>query len=285
MTANPGLKGISHSITGGSISAQGMYCFIIFGTGYLNLPHIGYWVPFEAAKAVAARFCYEIRYVLVPVFGPDFVSMCQKCGDPSYLCLKVDASIIQRCTEAVKANQVQSRESSVAVSPRTHSAYANLPVWPPKPLQPKHANAMDAESGYGTDTDRSEKYPGSPDSFRSIEWTPVNSPKLPYLETYPFLQQPPRNVTSTPRGLDSPKAPHSKRMANTKRGISEIDEAADVGSSSDHSKMDAPASPKRRKRPGNMTPEIGAAYTLMELNMADATIGERKPLKRRRASA
>lgn len=284
MTANPGLKEISYSITGGSISAQGMYC-LAFGIGCPNLPHIGYWVPYEAAKAVAARFCYEIRYVLVPVFGPDFVSMCQKCGDPSYLRLNVDPSIIQRCTEALKANQVQSRETSVAVSPRTQSGHANLPVWPPKSLQPRHAKAMDAESGYGTDTDRSEKYPSSPDSFRSIEWTPVNSPRLPYLETYRFLQQPPRNITSTPRGLDSPKASHSKRMANTKRGISEIDEAADAGSSSDHSSMGTPASPKRRKRSAAMTPETGAAYTLMELNMADATIGEKKPVKRRRASA
>ena len=279
MIANDGLKEISHSITGGSISAQGMCCSI-FGTGYLNLPHIGYWLPFEAAKAVAARFCYEIRYVLVPVFGPDFVSMCKKCGDPEFLKLGVDPNIIARCTEAIKANQMQSRESSISVSPRTHSAYATS-----KSLQPKHAKAMDVESGYGTDTDRSENYPGSPDSFRSIEWTPVNSPRLAHVEAYPFLQRPPRNFTSTPRGLDSPKASHSKRMANTKRGISEIDEASDVGSSSDYSSMDAPASPKRRKRSGDMTPEVGAAYTLMELNMADTTLGERKPLKRRRASA
>ncbi|CAF9913121.1 MAG: hypothetical protein ALECFALPRED_008640 [Alectoria fallacina] len=267
MNANPGLRDISHSITGGSISAQ------------------GYWVPFEAAKAVSARFCFDIRYALVPVFGPDFVSMCEKCGDPPNLRLNVHPSIIQRCTEAATANQGQSRESSVAVSPRTQAAYTNLPVWPPKSLRPKSDKAMDAESGYGTDSDRSEKYPGSPDSPRSIEWTPVNSPKLACLKTYRFLQEPPRNVTSTPRGLDSPAISHIKRMTSTKRGISETEEASDAEISSGHSSIDAPASPKRRKIPAVMTPEIGAAYALMELNMADATFGERKPLKRRRASA
>lgn len=240
-------------------------------------------MPFEAAKAVAARFCYEIRYVLVPVFGPDFASMCCKYGDPSYLQLGVDASIIQRCKEVATASQAQSRESSVAVSPCTSAApYANLPAGPPKPLRLKSTKAVDAESGYGTDSDRSEKYLGSPDSPRSIEWTPVNSPML---ETYRFLQQPPRNVTSTPRGLDSPARSHGKRITNTKRGISEIAETSEAESSSDLSWIDAPASPKRRKVSAVMTPEVGAAYTLVELNMADATLGERKHVKGRRASA
>ena len=242
-------------------------------------------MPFEAAKAVAARFCYEIRYVLVPVFGPDFVSMCEECGNPSYLRLEVQPSIIQRCTEAATAIQAQSREPSVAVSPRTPAAHTRYAEGPSKSRRHKSTKAMDAESGYGTDSERSEKYLGPPDSPRSIEWTPVNSPRLALIETYRFLQQPPRNVTSTPRVLDSPVTSHSKRMTNNKRGISEIDEASRVESSSEHSSIDSPPSPKRRKIPAVMTPEIGAAFTLMELNATDATFGERKPLKRRRASA
>lgn len=240
-------------------------------------------MPFEAAKAVAARFCYEIRYVLVPVFGPDFVSMCRKYDDPTYLRLRVDPNIIQRCKEAATASQAQSRESSVAISPRTSAApYAILPAGSPKSLGLKSAKAVDAESGYGTDSDRSEKYLGSPDSPRSIEWTPVNSPML---ETYRFLQQPPRNVTSTPCGLDSPARSHSKRVTNTKREIPDIGDASEAESSSNLSGIDPPTPPKRRKVSGAMTPEVGAAYTLVELNMADSTLGARKPLQSRRASA
>lgn len=242
-------------------------------------------MPFDAAKAVAARFCYEIRYVLVPVFGPDFVSMCQKCGDPSRLRFNVNPSIIQQCIGAANANRAQSRESSVAISPRTTTAPAILPKWPLKSLRPTSTKVIDAESGYGTDSERSDKYPGSPDSPRSIQWTPVNSPRSAYLETYPFLQQPQRDITSTPRGLGSPATSHSKRTTHSKRGIAEVDGAFDAESSSEHFSIDHDASPKRRKTPTEITPEMGAAYTLVELNMADATLGQRKPLKRRRASA
>ena len=210
--------------------------------------------------------------------------MCKKPGNKGFLDLGVHTSIIQRCIEAATANQVQSRESSVAVSPRTSVACDISPRWKPKPLRPKSTKTMDAESGYGTDSERSEKYPGSPDSPRSIEWTPVNSPRSAYQETYPFFQQPPRNITSTPRDLDTPAASHRKRVTNAKRGISEI-EKAEGENSSGHSSIDAPGSPKRRKILTVVTPEIGAAYTLMELNMADATLGRGKPLKRRRASA
>ncbi len=251
-------------------------------------------MPFEAAKAVAATFCYEIRYVLVPVFGPDFVSMCQKCEDSSAPRLSIPSSIIQRCSEPATANQAQSRESSMAVSPRTVHSFDNLPSLPPKSLGPRSGKIMDAESGYGTDPDRSEKYLSSPDSFKSIEFTPVNTPeftpintpKLACLETYRFLQPSPKNVTSTPRDLDHPSRPHSKRTkTNTKRMISDIEESSEAEGSSDHSSMYTPTSPKRKRISPAMTREIGAAYTLMELNMADTTLGETKSSKRRRASA
>ena len=224
------------------------------------------------------------------MFGPDFVSLCEKYGDPKVPDLAIGPGIIDRCTQAATANQAQSRESSVAVSPRTSAACENLSRQPPKSLRPKSTNTVDAESGYGTDSDRSERYPGSPNSPRSIEWTPVNTPSSAYVETYRFFHHPPRNVTSAPRGLGSPAASHSKRMTNTKRGISEIEEASCGENSSDHSSNDAPESSKRRKTPAvmtpeEMTPENGAALTLMELNMADATLGVIKPLKRRRASA
>ena len=204
--------------------------------------------------------------------------MCQICEDSSSPDLSVHSSIIQRCTETATANQAQSRESSVAVSPRTV-------VWPRKSPGPKPVKTIDVESGYGTDSDRSEGYLGSPGSPGSIEWTPVNTPKVPCLETYRFLQQPPRNVTSNPRGSQNPSSSRSKRMNYTKRVISDTEDASGVDDPLGHSSIYTPTSPKRRKISPAMTPEIGAAYTLMELNVADANTGERKLLKRRRASA
>ncbi|KAL2050605.1 hypothetical protein ABVK25_009113 [Lepraria finkii] len=265
MTANPGLRDISHSITGGSISAQ------------------GYWVPYEAAKAVAARFCYNIRHVLVPLFGPDFVAMCHEPGSSGFMQLSIDSDIIYRCTEGATAILAQSRESSMPVSPRTPCAFPALPSWPPKPLLPKSFKAMDVESGYGTDSDRSDKYPGSPDSCSNSGWTPVNSPRL---ENFSF---PRANVTSTPRELSEGHvgmvSGSNKKKNGAKRPLLQIDGASNNESSSDQSSIADTVSPKRRKITGGLTPEIGAACTLLQLNMADATLREGTGVRRRRASA
>ncbi|KAI1809350.1 hypothetical protein GGS20DRAFT_590719 [Poronia punctata] len=58
LQANPGLDEISHSITGGSIMAQ------------------GYWMPYQCAKAVCATFCHSIAGALIPIFGPAFPDLC-----------------------------------------------------------------------------------------------------------------------------------------------------------------------------------------------------------------
>lgn len=56
-------------------------------------------MPFETAKAIAATFCYEIRFVLTPVFGTDFPSKCLLPGDPNFKNMVIDREIIQRATE------------------------------------------------------------------------------------------------------------------------------------------------------------------------------------------
>ena len=38
----------------------------------------GTWQPMRVAKRMCYRFCYPIRYLLIPVFGPDFVEECEK---------------------------------------------------------------------------------------------------------------------------------------------------------------------------------------------------------------
>lgn len=50
--------------------------------GFLKIQ--GTWVPFEIAKALAARTCYYIRYALVPVFGADFPDSCLKPDEPGF---------------------------------------------------------------------------------------------------------------------------------------------------------------------------------------------------------
>ncbi len=262
MSANPGLSAVSHSITGGSISAQGTY-------QQSSCPNLlimlGYWVPFEAAKAVAARFCYNIRYVLVPVFGPDFVSMCEVPEQGAWMHLSISRSIIQHCTEAATGYQSQSRESSLAISPRTTNA-VTTPIWPAKPtLRPKSRIIMDFESGYATDSERSV-YPDSP---ISSEWTPVNSPRQRELR--------PNNVTSTPREHRVGKTLRRRNRSYPKRALFEDDvEREDKESSSAQSpitSLEPSPAAKRTKISEEITPDIKSRYSELDIDAACALVG------------
>ncbi|KAI0391664.1 hypothetical protein F5Y17DRAFT_478479 [Xylariaceae sp. FL0594] len=80
LNSNPGLKEITHSITGGSIMAQ------------------GYWMPYQCAKAVCATFCYNISGALIPIFGPDFPALCTPPESPEYGRMIIDPAIVMRST-------------------------------------------------------------------------------------------------------------------------------------------------------------------------------------------
>ncbi|KUI57440.1 Transcriptional repressor XBP1 [Cytospora mali] len=76
LNMNPGLRDITHSITGGSIMAQ------------------GYWMPFACAKAVCATFCGAIAGALIPIFGPDFPSQCVSPGSPEHGRMAIDPAVV-----------------------------------------------------------------------------------------------------------------------------------------------------------------------------------------------
>lgn len=42
--------------------------------GFLKIQ--GTWLPYNLCKILARRFCYYIRYELIPIFGPDFPDIC-----------------------------------------------------------------------------------------------------------------------------------------------------------------------------------------------------------------
>ncbi|KAI0147598.1 hypothetical protein GGR57DRAFT_505497 [Xylariaceae sp. FL1272] len=80
LNSNPGLKEITHSITGGSIMAQ------------------GYWMPYQCAKAVCATFCWSIAGALIPIFGPDFPSLCIAPEAPDYGRMIIESAIVIQST-------------------------------------------------------------------------------------------------------------------------------------------------------------------------------------------
>ncbi|KAI3322170.1 hypothetical protein HD806DRAFT_545366 [Xylariaceae sp. AK1471] len=81
LNLNPGLKEITHSITGGSIMAQ------------------GYWMPYQCAKAICATFCQNIAGALIPIFGPEFPALCTPAEAPEYSRMIIDPAIIIQSTQ------------------------------------------------------------------------------------------------------------------------------------------------------------------------------------------
>ncbi|KAF2739651.1 hypothetical protein EJ04DRAFT_540537 [Polyplosphaeria fusca] len=166
---NAGLRDICHSITGGALTAQ------------------GYWMPFQAAKAVAATFCWEIRFALTPIFGPSFPSLCLTPDHPKFAKFEIDAPIIHECTvecarwrdekEGYRATP-ETEEPATPRTPPTSFPSSDWSLQGPKDRRKK--KPADVESGYGTDTDQSDKYHFSPNlSPRSNMWTAVNRSRSP----------------------------------------------------------------------------------------------------------
>ncbi|KAK3324679.1 hypothetical protein B0T19DRAFT_236069 [Cercophora scortea] len=104
---NPGLREISHSITGGAIKAQ------------------GYWMPYACARAVCANFCYNIAGALIPLFGPSFPADCTPPESPDFSRWIIDPAIIARSTREANRYRIlygtppRNRPASADSSPRT----------------------------------------------------------------------------------------------------------------------------------------------------------------------
>lgn len=77
LTTNAGLKELSHSITGGSVAAQ------------------GYWMPFSCARAICMTFCYDVRWALVPIFGYEFVDQCLLPHHADFAKFKISSETVQ----------------------------------------------------------------------------------------------------------------------------------------------------------------------------------------------
>ncbi|APA05722.1 hypothetical protein SS1G_01927 [Sclerotinia sclerotiorum 1980 UF-70] len=101
---NPGLKEITHSITGGALAAQ------------------GYWMPYSCALAVCTTFCSHIAPALIPIFGPSFPSQCVVPDAPEHGRMIIDPHIIHTATAEAESYRLQytslTPKSSASVTPR-----------------------------------------------------------------------------------------------------------------------------------------------------------------------
>jgi hypothetical protein len=119
---NPGLKEITHSITGGALAAQGKYHMpFVICTLLREIP--GYWMPYSCARAVCATFCSHISGALIPIFGPSFPLLCIPKNDESYGQMVIDPSIIAVAT--VEANSF--RQHRLSLSPNINDPATESP--------------------------------------------------------------------------------------------------------------------------------------------------------------
>ena len=167
----------------------------------------------EAARAIAATFCYTVRYALTPVFGHKFPEMCLKPGDEHFGTMTINPIITERCrkqTEYFREQELESRTRNTANLTFAHpnSQLGRSPT-PFSPAQPKtksgrirrHKEEVSTyTSPYSSPYMTSAKsYDGCSSAvstprpaYRSI-FTPINTPRYP-----------PRSVPFPERRLPSP---------------------------------------------------------------------------------
>ena len=229
-------------------------------------------MPFEAAKAMAATFCYNIRYALTPLFGVDFLSLCIKPEDPNFAHMVIDSKIVRDCTATARAFCALSRGAPHAGSPLLKSA-RSLKTWSTKSSRGNLASPADSESGYGTDTDRSDKYLSSPQTPLTSGWTALNTPVSSTRINCgtPFSHRG-RASTSHVKYEESLKSSSYDDIRDGKRHSRGKDDN-DQESSSSQSSKGLRKSTKRRRTSTAQTKESRAAYMLMQLRLGDATLG------------
>ncbi|OWP05517.1 hypothetical protein B2J93_7861 [Marssonina coronariae] len=104
LNMNPGLKEITHSITGGALAAQ------------------GYWMPYACARAVCTTFCSHIAAALIPIFGPSFPSLCVPAAAPEHGRMIIDSQVIVQAKAEAEAEAFRLSYSSPSRVPSAPSS-------------------------------------------------------------------------------------------------------------------------------------------------------------------
>ncbi|KAE8341875.1 hypothetical protein BDV24DRAFT_150959 [Aspergillus arachidicola] len=256
----------------------------------------GYWMPFEAAKAVAATFCWNIRHALTPLFGLDFPSLCVPPTNTSqYGHMLIDREIVQKATEAANYYRMLELRSPVVTSlqpPKLHNSEPDRPASSPERSTP-------------------DIYYGTPTSPIHNTFTPVNTSR-----STEAASSSPRQVLaslSRVRGIPNDDSssevthsstPYSESMdtpteSDDEYHTSDSDNGNAIGSiirpqntpTNNDDEYNVETRARRKYRSALFTREVKAAHALLSLCMQDATGSDEEYVwvvrgrKRRRASA
>lgn len=232
-------------------------------------------MPYKAAKAVAATFCYSIRYALTPLFGVDFLSLCVLPNDPSFSEMIIDREIVRDCASTARTYRALSKGASHVGNPSIKSSSSHG-KWNNKSLRANMGKPADSESGYGTDTDRSDRYLSPSQTPLTMQWTALNTP-VSSTQTKASTSSPRRECTSKSKVKydELPKSSGSDGICNGKRHSGDKDDDFDQESNFSNASDGLRKLSKRRKiSSAQMKESRAAAYMLMQMQMADATLGD-----------
>ncbi|KAI8687016.1 HTH APSES-type domain-containing protein [Fusarium sp. Ph1] len=192
---NQGLKEITHSITGGSIAAQ------------------GYWMPYQCARAVCATFCYEIAGALIPIFGPSFPSDCVPRDSQGFGRMVIDSQIV---VEAAREANIARRMHLNAAAPVFGAATsfprdnnAHQTMYAPEERKHRFPSRIVCNPPWVPENDTDHHFMSAPNSASSTgsgpltymvashpnsSWAPINrsSPQTDYASPHPWLSAVPR---------------------------------------------------------------------------------------------
>lgn len=142
-------------------------------------------MPYEAAKAIAATFCWKIRYALTPVFGTDFPNLCLRPNSEKFGNMLIDPAIIEHCT--AQARKYRDQESSVLSQSPIDMSRPPTPDTPTHPRRDRRGGEKIIRAPISTYTSPYSSDAGTDDSYTTASmspepmyrnmWTPANTPR------------------------------------------------------------------------------------------------------------
>lgn len=198
----------------------------------------------------------------------------------------IGREIVRRCTQEASGYRTLSRESSTASSPRTPPPSGGYRKVNAKSLRPKPLKSLESESGYGTDTDRSDDYLYSPSVSAGSVWTALNTPRSAAATQYSPLTPYYQPIVSSRQLGPAPRSQGpepTKKTRPAKRLRLEEESEYEEDGSAEQSSADTPMLDVAPEICPSVSQETRAAYHLLQLRMDDTALdGERS--RRRRAS-
>jgi hypothetical protein len=221
-------------------------------------------MPFEAAKALAANFCWDIRYALVPIFGKGFINMCLRPEHSGYKRHVIHPSIIKQCKQEVdswrSASSLALMNVVASLSPATPRHTATISPnddWTQRTLRARPGRLSNDGMGPGPAI-------SPPPPF---DLTPLHRLPQPNFMLERFLSPrehervespaPSTTLSSTATSSNTTGSPKAKRT------FSDLDDLESRSTISSHLQT----SQKRQKHGGVADEDAKAAYWLVQLSM------------------